>query len=76
MALTMMHFIQLHYRPFFLNDICCRPVRIAKRFSIANNCWQKTKKTKEQEVNKVGKISEMQNSTKQRKTKFQTFRNA
>ena len=60
----------------FFNDICCRPVRIAKRFSIANNCWQKTKKTKEQEVNKVGKISEMQNSTKQRKTKFQTFRNA
>ena len=43
MAFTMMHFIQLHHRLFFFNDICFRPVKIAKRFSIVNNCWQKKK---------------------------------
>ena len=43
----MMPFSQSHCGVF--NDICCRSLKIGKRFSIANNCKQK-KRLKEREI--------------------------
>ena len=57
------------------NDNCCRSLKIAKRFSIANNC-KKTKQIKRTwNKNRHEKKNEEQNSREQRKTKFETVYN-
>ena len=65
---TMMHLGQLHRRVF--NFIRCWSLKIAKRFSIANNCKKQNKtkhemKTVTQKKNKQKKC-EKQNSTEKR----------
>ena len=57
------------------NNNCCRSLKIAKRFSIANNC-KKTKQIKRTwNKNRHEKKNEKHNSIEQRETKFETVCN-
>ena len=52
------------------NDIYCRSLKIAKRFSIANNCKKTNQIKRTWNKNRHEKKNEKQNSIEQRKTKF------
>ena len=54
------------------NNICCRSLKSAKRFSIANNCKKTNQIKRTRNKNRYGKKSEKNNWTEQRKTNLFT----
>ena len=72
MTFTMMHFIQLHYK-LFLNDICCRSLKIAQRFSIANYCKATNQIKRTRNKNRYEKKAKSKTLQDREKPNFKLF---